>query len=443
MTNAKPLAGVKVLELARILAGPWCGQLLADLGAEVIKVERPGVGDDTRAWGPPFVADAKGGVWGSAYYHACNRGKRSLAVDFESEDGRATIRRLAGECDVVIENFKVGGLAKFGLDAASLRAAFPRLVYCSISGFGQDGPYAERAGYDYVIQGMSGLMDITGEPGREPQKVGVAVVDLFTGVYASTAILAALRKRDRDGIGAHIDVALMDCAVAHARQPGDELSRLRPLADPARQRPPQHRALPGVRRRRRPCRRRGRQRPAVPQSLRRDRRRGGRRRTGFRDQSAARRQPRSPDRCADAASCRLHPRGAAGEARSGGRAGGADQPHRRRVRRPQVVHRGMRLDLVGDDGAKVAGVASPIVIDGVRMTSRPSEPAPRRDGGVAAGASRPPRPSRRLLSQAPQDEEACHRTHALILGAPRSGASRKERREAARLDEPALGAANG
>ena len=214
MTTEKPLAGVRVLELARILAGPWCGQLLADLGAEVIKVERPEGGDDTRAWGPPFVADAEGGAWGSAYYHGCNRGKSSLAVDMESETGRATIRRLAGDCDAVIENFKVGGLKKYGLDAESLRALHPRLVYCSISGFGQSGPYAERPGYDYMIQGMSGLMDVTGEPGREPQKVGVAVVDLFAGLYAATAILAALRRRDRDGMGAIIDLALMDCAVA-------------------------------------------------------------------------------------------------------------------------------------------------------------------------------------------------------------------------------------
>ena len=210
----KPLFGLKVLELARILAGPWCGQVLADLGAEVIKVERPETGDDTRTWGPPFVTDAAGQAWGAAYFHACNRGKTSVAVDLETPEGQAMIRALAAEADVVIENFKVGGLSKYGLDYASLRAINPRLVYASITGFGQTGPYAERAGYDYIIQAMSGLMDITGEPEREPQKVGVAVVDLFTGLYTSTAILAALRQRDVTGEGGHIDMALYDCATA-------------------------------------------------------------------------------------------------------------------------------------------------------------------------------------------------------------------------------------
>ena len=342
-----------MLELARILAGPWCGQLLADLGAEVIKVERPEVGDDTRAWGPPFVADAKGGVWGSAYYHCCNRGKRSLAVDFESEDGRATIRRLAGECDVLIENFKVGGLRKFGLDADSLRAAFPRLVYCSISGFGQDGPYAERAGYDYIIQGMSGLMDITGEPEREPQKVGVAVVDLFTGVYASTAILAALRQRDRDGIGAHIDMALMDCAVAMLAN--QAMNYLVSGRSPTRL----GNAHPNIApyqvfaSRRRPRHRRGRQRPAVPEPLRRGRRRGGRRRAGFRRQPVARRQPRAPRRRADA---RLSPPSTRAELLAKLEAAGVPAGPINRIEDvfadPQVVHRGLRLDLVGDDGAQ-------------------------------------------------------------------------------------------
>jgi crotonobetainyl-CoA:carnitine CoA-transferase CaiB-like acyl-CoA transferase len=210
----KPLSGIKVLELARILAGPWAGQVLADLGAEVIKVERPGEGDDTRGWGPPFVHDTDGSVWGAAYFHATNRGKSSVCLDMATPEGQASIRQLAAAADVVIENFKVGGLKKYGLDYDNLKAINPRLVYVSITGFGQDGPYAHRAGYDYIIQGMSGLMDITGEPHREPQKVGVAVVDLFTGVYASTAILAALRQRDMTGEGSHIDMALMDCAVA-------------------------------------------------------------------------------------------------------------------------------------------------------------------------------------------------------------------------------------
>ncbi|ESQ86353.1 CoA transferase [Asticcacaulis sp. AC466] len=210
----KPLAGLKVLELARILAGPWCGQLLADLGAEVIKIERPETGDDTRTWGPPFVTDAAGSAWGAAYFHSCNRGKSSVAVAFETPDGQAVIRKLAAEADIVIENFKVGGLKKYGLDYASLKAVNPRLIYASITGFGQDGPYAARAGYDYIIQGMSGLMDITGEPDREPQKVGVAVVDIFTGVYTATAILAALNGRHTSGEGCHIDMSLFDTATS-------------------------------------------------------------------------------------------------------------------------------------------------------------------------------------------------------------------------------------
>lgn len=211
---SKPLAGLKILELARILAGPWAGQLLADLGAEVVKVERPGAGDDTRGWGPPFVTDASGEMWGAAYYHACNRGKKSIAVDFETAEGQAIVRRLAAESDVVIENFKVGGLAKYGLDHAHLSRENPKLITCSISGFGQDGPYASRAGYDFLIQGMCGVMDITGDPAGEPQKVGVAVIDLFTGVYATVGILAALRRRDETGEGGHLDISLFDSGVA-------------------------------------------------------------------------------------------------------------------------------------------------------------------------------------------------------------------------------------
>ena len=205
----KPLAGLKILELARILAGPWAGQLLADLGAEVIKVERPGAGDDTRGWGPPFAADGA-----AAYFHSCNRGKTSLVADLETEAGRAVVRDLAREADVLIENFKVGGLARHGLDYPALSAINPRLIYCSITGFGQDGPYAARAGYDFIIQGMGGIMDLTGEPAGEPQKTGVAFADIFTGLYASTAILAALRGREATGAGCHIDMALLDCQVA-------------------------------------------------------------------------------------------------------------------------------------------------------------------------------------------------------------------------------------
>ncbi|HWT12167.1 MAG TPA: CaiB/BaiF CoA-transferase family protein [Allosphingosinicella sp.] len=205
----KPLAGLKVVELARILAGPWAGQLLADLGAEVIKIERPGGGDDTRAWGPPFAADGS-----AAYFHSCNRGKRSLAVDLATPDGQDRVRSLARDADVLIENFKVGALARYGLDQAALRALNPRLVYCSITGFGQDGPYAARAGYDFIVQGIGGIMSLTGAPDGEPQKVGVAFADIFTGLYAATAILAALRGREATGAGCHIDLALLDAQVA-------------------------------------------------------------------------------------------------------------------------------------------------------------------------------------------------------------------------------------
>jgi crotonobetainyl-CoA:carnitine CoA-transferase CaiB-like acyl-CoA transferase len=206
----KPLAGLKVLELARILAGPWVGQLLADLGADVVKVERPGAGDDTRGWGPPFVEAADGGDLSAAYFHSCNRGKRSIAADFETPEGQELVRKLAAHADVVIENFKVGGLNKYGLDYESLKKVNPRLVYCSITGFGQNGPYAARAGYDFMIQGMGGIMDLTGDPEGEPQKIGVAYVDIFTGVYSVVGILAALRQRDATGEGAHLDMALLD-----------------------------------------------------------------------------------------------------------------------------------------------------------------------------------------------------------------------------------------
>ncbi|MGO4524587.1 CaiB/BaiF CoA transferase family protein [Microvirga sp. 2MCAF35] len=206
----KPLEGLKVLELARILAGPWVGQLLADLGADVVKVERPGAGDDTRGWGPPFVEGAEDEHLSAAYFHSCNRGKRSIAVDFETPEGQKLVRKLASHADVVIENFKVGGLKKYGLDYESLKAVNPRLVCCSITGFGQDGPYASRAGYDFMIQGLGGIMDLTGDPEGEPQKIGVAYVDIFTGVYSVVGILAALRKRDQTGEGAHLDMALLD-----------------------------------------------------------------------------------------------------------------------------------------------------------------------------------------------------------------------------------------
>ena len=210
----KPLAGVRVLELARILAGPWIGQLLADLGADVVKVERTGAGDDTRNWGPPFVEGRDGEHLSAAYFHAANRGKRSLTAEFDTPEGQATIRRLATHADVLIENFKVGGLAKYGLDFASLSATNPRLVYCSVTGFGQTGPYRARAGYDFMIQGMGGIMELTGAPGGEPQKIGVAFADIFTGVYGVVGILAALRRRDATGRGGHVDMALLDTQVS-------------------------------------------------------------------------------------------------------------------------------------------------------------------------------------------------------------------------------------
>jgi len=211
VTGQAPLSGLKVVELARILAGPWAGQTLADLGAEVIKVESP-EGDDTRRWGPPFVENADGSH-DAAYFHAANRGKRSIAIDFRTAEGQAEVRRLITDADVVIENFKVGGLAKYGLDYASLAAINPRLVYCSITGFGQDGPYAARAGYDFIVQGMSGIMDLTGDPAGAPQKIGVAFADIMTGLYAVIAIQAALAQRERTGRGQQIDMALLDVMV--------------------------------------------------------------------------------------------------------------------------------------------------------------------------------------------------------------------------------------
>jgi formyl-CoA transferase len=214
-----PLSHLIVLDLSRVLAGPWCTQLLADLGATVIKIERPGSGDDTRAWGPPYLKDAQGRETSeAAYYLCCNRGKLSVAVDFTAPEGQKIVRDLARQADVLVENYKVGGLAKYGLDYASIAALNPRLVYCSITGFGQDGPYADRAGYDFIIQGMSGFMSVTGErddlPGGGPQKAGVAIADLMTGMYATVAIQAALAHRDRTGQGQWIDSCLLDSAVA-------------------------------------------------------------------------------------------------------------------------------------------------------------------------------------------------------------------------------------
>ena len=213
------LPHLKVLDLSRVLAGPWCTQMLADLGADVVKVERPGAGDDTRHWGPPFMKDAQGNDTSHAsYYASCNRNKRSIAIDIARPEGQALIRQMALTSDILVENFKVGGLAHYGLDYASLHALNPRLIYCSVTGFGQDGPYAERAGYDLMVQAMSGMMSITGKaegtPGGSPQRVGVALTDLFTGVYACSAILAAVEVRHRTGVGQHIDMSLLDVGMA-------------------------------------------------------------------------------------------------------------------------------------------------------------------------------------------------------------------------------------
>ncbi|MEZ8098820.1 MAG: CaiB/BaiF CoA-transferase family protein [Amylibacter sp.] len=206
-----PLKGIRVIELARILAGPWAGQTLADLGAEVIKIESK-TGDDTRTWGPPFIKTENES--NAAYYHSCNRGKHSVSLDFNDEDDLLKLKTLIATADILIENFKVGGLDKYGLDYTNLRTKYPSLIYCSITGFGQTGPYAKRAGYDFLMQGMSGLMSITGEPEGQPQKVGVAVTDIFTGLYAVIAVQAALRTRDTTGFGQHIDLSLLDVATA-------------------------------------------------------------------------------------------------------------------------------------------------------------------------------------------------------------------------------------
>ncbi len=235
------LAGLRVVELARVLAGPTTGQTLADLGADVVKVESP-EGDETRRWGPPFIETE--GEQSAAYFHSCNRGKRSIVADFATERGREIVRRLAARADVLIENFKVGGLKKYDLDYASLEALNPRLIYCSVTGFGQTGPYAKRAGYDFLIQGMSGVMDITGEADGPPEKAGIAISDLFTGLYGVIAIEAALIVRERSGKGQHIDLALFELDEHDARQPGDELSGLGPIATENGQRPSQSRALP-------------------------------------------------------------------------------------------------------------------------------------------------------------------------------------------------------
>ncbi|OHC76049.1 MAG: CoA-transferase [Rhodospirillales bacterium RIFCSPLOWO2_12_FULL_58_28] len=213
--NAGPLSGIRILDLSRVLAGPYCTQLLGDLGADVIKIEKPGVGDETRRWGPPYLKGKDGADTSeSAYYLSCNRNKRSAAIDISRPEGSALVRRLLASCDVLIENFKVGGLKKYSLDYEGLKGDFPRLVYCSITGFGQTGPYAGFPGYDFIAQGMGGIMDVTGAADGPPTKTGVAIADIMCGMYASTAVLAALHRRDREGVGQYIDLSLLDTQVA-------------------------------------------------------------------------------------------------------------------------------------------------------------------------------------------------------------------------------------
>ena len=377
----KPLAGLKVLELARILAGPWCGQLLADLGAEVIKIERPGEGDDTRHWGPPFVSDAAGNSWGAAYFHACNRGKASVAVDLDTPEGQAVVKRLASEADVVIENFKVGGLAKYGLDYSSLRRENQRLIYASITGFGQDGPYAQRAGYDYIIQGMGGLMDITGEPDGQPQKVGVAVVDIFTGLYTATAILAALRGRDASGEGCHIDMALFDTAASILANQG--MNYLAAGTSPSRL----GNAHPNIAPYQVFAVADGHIIVAVGND--------SQFRTfcetiGLNQLSTSPLYQYNKSRVAnrDSLEAVVQPALMAftrGKILAKLEAAGVPAGPINRVSDvfadPQIVHRGLKLDLVSGDGSVVAGIASPIVINGQRMAS--AEPSPALGSGQA------------------------------------------------------------
>ncbi len=355
-----------MLDLTRVLAGPWCTQLLADLGADVVKVERPGSGDDTRGWGPPFLRDAQGhDTSEAAYYLAANRGKRSVPIDIAHPEGQALVRRLAERADVVVENYKVGQLANYGLDYATLSAANPRLVYCSITGFGQTGPHEDRAGYDFIIQGMGGFMSITGErddlPGGGPQKAGVAVSDLMTGMYATVAILAALEHRDtqrprpahRHGAHRHHG--------RDARQHEHELPDDRHGARARGQRAPEHRALPGVRRRRRPRDHRRRQRCPVRQVLR------GRRPSGPGERSALREA--TPTGCAIArCSCRCSRRSCAAQPvrfwaeglEAAGVPCGPINSIAQAFADPQVQARGMRIDLPHPLAGQVPLVANPI-----------------------------------------------------------------------------------
>jgi crotonobetainyl-CoA:carnitine CoA-transferase CaiB-like acyl-CoA transferase len=386
-TPPRPLAGLRVLELARILAGPWAGQLLADLGADVIKVERPGEGDDTRHWGPPFVVGQDGASLDAAYFHSCNRGKRSVAIDIATPEGQAQVAALAAGADVVIENHKVGSLARYGLDAATLRAANPRLVYCSITGFGQTGPAAPRAGYDFMIQAMGGMMSITGEPDGPPQKSGVAIADLFTGLYATVAILSAIESRHRTGVGATIDMALLDTQVgvlanqalnwfASGMVPermGNGHANLAPYQSFATIDGDLIVAVGNDRQFARLC--------------------------DVLELPALATDPRyatNPARVAaraelipllDAATRRWHTEDLLGALETQGIPAGPVNRIDQAFAEPQVVARGMRFAAQGEDGGDLPALAAPIVIDGVRV--RAGDASPRLD--AHAGATWHPR----------------------------------------------------
>ena len=371
-----PLSGIRVLELARILAGPWAGQILADLGADVIKVERTGTGDDTRAWGPPFVAAAADGKHlGAAYFHATNRGKRSIELNFETDEGKRLVKKLAARSDVLIENFKVGGLAKFGLDYKSLAPENPRLIYCSVTGFGQDGPYASRAGYDLMAQGIGGFMSLTGI--SEPTRAGVPVSDIFTGVYSVIGILAALARRERTGRGGFVDTALVDSTVGVLAN--QALNFLVSRAGPAahRQRASQYRSLPGVPGRRRPRHHRDRQRQPVRQAVRRARRAGTRPGTGLQGQHLPSRQPRRADRAAVRADRHVSRDDLLAKLEAVGVPAGPINELDQVFADPHVVHRGMKIDppSAAAKGGSIPGVRTPIMLDGEPMAAE--RPSPR------------------------------------------------------------------
>ena len=376
-----PLAGLRVLELARILAGPWAGQILADLGADVIKVERNGAGDDTRGWGPPFVPAADGGHLGAAYFHGTNRGKRSIELDFESEDGRRIVRKLAARSDVLIENFKVGGLAKFGLDYESLAPDNPRLIYCSVTGFGQTGPYASRAGYDLMAQGMGGIMELTGTPDGEPMRVGVPVSDIFTGVYSAVGILAALARREKTGRGGYVDTALVDSTVGVLAN--QALNYLVSGEVPHRigNAHPNITSLSGVSGRRRPHHHRHRQRQPVRQTVRRARRARACRGPGLSSTTKARLAHRAElvERI-----CKLTARMSRTELldklEAAGVPAGPINDLDQVFADPQVIHRGMKLELpsAAAKAGTIPGVRTPIMIDGAPMAAERPVAAARR-----------------------------------------------------------------